>query len=159
MCFYKISYANGADHFVFKCDKKYKEHSLVIDFAVKANILPSNYYFEDLVVAEVEADEYTKYLLETMRWHFQNKLNCVLDEITRMFPEDICHACYKVVYLNNIVCLLDSDDSARFDYKVLEKWLAEPDEMVLKLFRRVSNADYSSINDMIYDLIDNGMED
>lgn len=159
MYFYKISFANDYDHIICKCDKEYKEHSLVIDFAVKTDILPANFYFEDLVVTEVEDDDYTKYLLENMQRHFQNKLDGLLDEIRHLPTDKICHKCYEIVYVQNIVCMLDSDDSAHFDFEVLEKWLAEPDEMVLKLVHRVSNADYSSINDMICDLIDNGTED
>lgn len=159
MYFYKIKVLNGQEYIIFNSNAEYKDNSLALEYAVKTGILPKKFYSEELIVVCVEEDDYTKFLIEEMNKHFQNKLDIVLDNMTRMFTEDMTHACYEVVYLNNIISLLNSDDSARFDYKILEKWLKNPDEMVLRLLKRVSDADYSAVNDMIYDLIDNEMEE
>ena len=159
MIFYKINALGCEESIVFRCVENYNSNSMVLDYAVKNNILPDSFVTKSLTISRVDEVEYENYLLGKMHEAFYKELEKIKESWKNKTPDEICSECYKAVYISDIMHVLSETDSFVFEYDVLEKWLDNPEEMVKIICSRVENGDFSSYNDRICRYIAYGLEE
>ena len=159
MNFYKISALSYEESVVFRCEENYNSNSVVLDYAVKNNILSESFVTKSLTISRVDEAEYKNHLLGKMYEAFYKELEKIKESWKSKTPDEICSECYKVVYIGDIMHILSETDSSVFEYDVLEKWLDNPEEMVKIICSRVENGDFSCYNERICSYIASGLEE
>ena len=161
MNFYKIGFADGQFTFVFKCETEFKENSLIINYALKANILPANFYFEELKAEKITESDYANHLIREIVMLLKREIGIKVADIKHKKDEEVLSECGNIVVLNDVCYALEDADAEKdfFDYEKLESWLELADKMPEKLIERIINCDHSRENEAIMDLISAGWEE
>lgn len=155
MLFYRIK--NNYTEVCFRTDAPLYTSEEVTKYAMDTGIVEKS--DERFEVCTIPSDEYREYLLKKIYRIFSKHLGEVKQSWVGKSINEICHECYRAVYITDVMHVIDDTDPSQFDYEVLEKWLENPEKLVKTVCDRIMSRENSDYNESICDYINQGLEE
>lgn len=148
---------NNENEVFFRTNEALYTEDVVREYAIHNHLVDEGSDKPEVYV--VTEEDYTKYLIKKIYDTFSNCLEEIKQSWNGKSPDAICGECYIVVYMSDIMYVLDETDPSMFDYRILEKWIDNPDKMIKILCDRITNRNSYDYNETICNYINQGLEE